>query len=885
MDHIASFGYWVRRRRKALDLTQAALAKQVGCSAITIRKIERDERRPSQQIADLLAEHLAIPGGEQSNFIRMARGEFIPAMVSPLEVMTPPSFIDHIEAPADIDEPVFVAREVELTQLDGFLDLALSGQGRVVFVIGEAGRGKTALISEFARHTQEAHLDLIIASGNCNAYTGSGDPYLPFREILDLLTGNVEARWAAGTISKVQAERLWRMTPRSIQAVVNSGPDLIDIFISSTVLINRATLVAPGGAGWRTQLEELAGRKATAQNLPNLQQRDLFEQYARVLEALAQNAPLLLIVDDLQWADAGSLELLFHLGRRVESSKILIVGLYRPAEVALGRGNDRHPLERVVNEFQRRFGNIHIDLSLAEGRRFTNLLINTEPNRLTVDFREALYQHTDGHALFTIEMLRGLQERGDLVRNEIGQWVEGPAVDWKTLPPRVEGVIGERIGRLPLLLQDLLKVSSIEGEVFTAEVVAQVQGIDDREIVRLLSGTVDKQHRLVQGQGSLRLDPGGQRLSRYRFRHILFQRYLYDSLDEAERSYLHEAVGQVLEQLYTERPEAVAGRLAWHFLETGLASKATGYLRQAGDQAQRLVALEEAISYYHKALDQWPTEDEAGRAETLRRLGECLIVTGPLQEALEIFEAGFALFETLNDQQQAGAIQRQIGRIHWLQGDRKTGLEHYHQALAILKQGPESAELARAISGISQMHMLDAEFDQAITWGERALALAERLNVEDVLMHALNNIGVSLFDLGNPDRGLTLLLDSRRRALKLSLPYEVCRAYYNAGYSLLRVNRYREARATFEELYTYAITVQAVFFAGFSLARLVELDWLTGHWAAALARRPQLTEWMNSSRSASHLTLEGITRIGWIQNDVGQAKIARRGASRTAPGS
>ena len=162
MDNIVSFGYWVRRRRKALDLTQAALAKQVGCSAITIRKIERDERRPSQQMAELLADNLVIPDAERDNFIDMARGEFVPAMASPLVAMPPPSFSDHIETPADIDDPVFVAREVEFTQLDSFLDMALSGQGRVVFVIGEAGRGKTALVSEFAQHAQETYSDLIM---------------------------------------------------------------------------------------------------------------------------------------------------------------------------------------------------------------------------------------------------------------------------------------------------------------------------------------------------------------------------------------------------------------------------------------------------------------------------------------------------------------------------------------------------------------------------------------------------------------------------------------------------------------------------------------------------------------------------------------------------
>ena len=209
MDNIASFGYWVRRRRKALDLTQDVLAQQVGCSVFTIRKIERDERRPSRQIAELLADHLVIPAEEREYFLSMARGEFVASMPSPLEDIPPPTFLqDSKEPSADSDSP-FVARELELAQLDRFLEDALTGKGRVVFAIGEAGTGKTTLIQEFSRRAQATHSQLIVAGGRCQAFTGVGDPYLPFREILGLLTGDVEARWNTGAIRQEQALRLW----------------------------------------------------------------------------------------------------------------------------------------------------------------------------------------------------------------------------------------------------------------------------------------------------------------------------------------------------------------------------------------------------------------------------------------------------------------------------------------------------------------------------------------------------------------------------------------------------------------------------------------------------------------------------------------------------
>jgi predicted ATPase/DNA-binding SARP family transcriptional activator len=514
-----------------------------------------------------------------------------------------PAFLSPQETePIDIKFPVFVAREAELARLGSFLDMALAGRGQVVFVIGEAGRGKTVLVQEFTRQAQARQADLIVASGNCNAYTGLGDPYLPFREILGVLTGDVEGRWAAGAMSQAQAQRLWAFTPHSVQALVNNGPDLIDTFIPGSALLARATAVASSDTAWLALLKELTARHAAVQSPANVPQSDLFEQFAKVTQAAARRQPLLLVVDDLQWADSGSINLLFHLGRRLEGSRVLIIGVYRPAEVALGREGQRHPLVALVNEFQRQFGDILIDLGQAEGRQFVNAFLETEPNRLGPDFIEALYHHTGGHALFTVEMVRGMQERGDLARDEQGRWIKGPALNWEILPARVEGVIGERVGRLPTRLQEALKIASIEGELFRAEVVARVQAVDERTMIRQLSGELDQQHRLVNGQGSQRLSSGEQRLSPYRFRHILFQRYLYHSLAEAERVYLHEAVGYELERLYGEHAETVAGELARHFEAAGLTAKAVHYLHQAGSRAVSLSANEEALGHFKRGL-------------------------------------------------------------------------------------------------------------------------------------------------------------------------------------------------------------------------------------------------------------------------------------------
>ncbi|MFX1301635.1 MAG: AAA family ATPase, partial [Promethearchaeota archaeon] len=178
---------------------------------------------------------------EQAFSYALEVGQLVSATPPPAPVREPevavelPGFLEGEEEA--FPSPVFVARERELAQLDGYLNTALAGQGRVVFVTGEAGQGKSALVAEFARRAQAAHADLVVAGGDCNAHTGIGDPYLPFREILGLLTGDVQERWAARAISQEQARRLWYTFPLAAQARVEAGPDLIDLFGPGPALV------------------------------------------------------------------------------------------------------------------------------------------------------------------------------------------------------------------------------------------------------------------------------------------------------------------------------------------------------------------------------------------------------------------------------------------------------------------------------------------------------------------------------------------------------------------------------------------------------------------------------------------------------------------------
>jgi serine/threonine protein kinase/tetratricopeptide (TPR) repeat protein len=621
----------------------------------------------------------------------------------------PPAFLAE-EKVTEEERPIFVSREIELERLNIFLDKSLSGKGQVVFITGEAGSGKTALIQEFARQAQEAYPDLIVVSGKCNAHTGIGDPYSPFMEILSLLTGDVETRWAAGMIKTEHAKRLWNLIPQTVKAMLDCGPDLINIFVPGVPLLERSETFASRPTEWQIRLKRLVERKAMLPPDSSLQQSDLFEQYTRMLIALARQKPLLLVLDDLQWIDSGSSSLLFHLCRRVAGNRILVAGSYRSDEVALGRGDGRHPLEPIVHELKRDLGDIELEVGKTEAREFVDAYIDTEPNRLDRNFRETIFKQTKGHPLFTVELLKEMQNRALLIKDEEGHWIQGPDLDWKTLPARVDAVIEERISRLSEDERETLTLASVEGEEFTAEVLSRLQNIEIRKVIRLLSGELDRRHHLVAAKGMRQLK--NLHLSLYLFRHILFQRYLYNTLDEVERAHLHADVGQILENLYGEQNENISVQLARHFQEAGLLNKAIEYLHKAGKRAVQLSANEEAIVHYKRALEllqELPETPERAQKEIALQLD--FVVPLALARSYAAPEMSQAIFRAreLCDQisetpQYFTTLIHLATHYAFARAEYRTALEYQKQITKITEQTGDP--LQKAISSFSTIWAL-----------------------------------------------------------------------------------------------------------------------------------------------------------------------------------
>ncbi len=646
----------------------------------------------------------------------------------------------------------FIGRKTELGRLEEFLKKAASGQLQIAFIAGEAGAGKTALVEEFIRTQEQAEPTLIAALGECNSHTGSGDPYLPFRQVLTSLTTDPEEKKsAAETGASKRTPQLKEFVRVSSEMLLKFGPDLIGIFVPGAGLVTRIATEAALSSGLADKLSEQVGKnngpEAVKKAKPDLDQEKIFEQYASVLKALSKDRTLVLVLDDLQWADSGSLNLLFHLTRALADSRILFLGTYRPDDVALGRDGARHPFESTLNELKRYHGDIVINLSLAdsdERRTFTNDLIDSEPNHLDASFREQLFVHTDGHALFTVELLHNLQERGDLVKDKDGSWIQGTALDWNTLPPRVEGVIGERINRLPESLRETLNVSSVVGYEFIAQVIARVQQVQELELIKSLSRELEKRYLLVSEQGEMKI--GKQFLSVYRFSHVLTQQYLYGELSAGERRMLHGEIAETLETLTAEHSERFALQLARHFEEAGDAEKAIHYWTLAGDSAYQIYAQNEAVAAYTHALELG--KDAALDSQQLHylyaRRGRAMELLGQFEPALKNYDEMLGVARTVHDlRMELDAIlaSSTLYSTPTAVMNPEKGEALSEQALKLAGElGDQSVE-CKVLWNLLLANLHGSKLDQAIVYGERAVSLARSLNLREQLCYTLTDLG------------------------------------------------------------------------------------------------------------------------------------------------
>ncbi len=639
----------------------------------------------------------------------------------PFRGLTPPAFLQ--EKLETVEQTLFVGRKKELICLQEALNDVYEKEGQVKLILGSAGQGKSHLLQKFASEVQKTHSDLLVLIGYCDQQSGTGDPYLPFRHILLLLLGDVETKWQGGLISVAHAQRLWNAMGETVPQIAKHAPDLIRHFSLGKSLLERLAIAGLEKEPWFEEVAALASEKP----LGMLEQTRIIFLYANALQAIATVKPILLILEDVHWIDASSAALFKYLSRHVTRGRILIIGSYRLSDVL---ANELHPMLEIGRELHRLYGDISINLDeqkVEDEREFVNAYLDSEPNELNNSFREVFFRCTQGHALFTAELLSTMKDRGDLYQHD-GKWFADNNINWQTLPAKVEGVIEVRIGRLPSEQRALLTVASVQGEAFIGEAVAQVQKQDELDVVRTFNGEIDKKHQLVKTERLERL--GKQRLSHYRFRHNLFQQYVYDNLPENERTYLHEDIAFALEAMYGEKAKSIAPQLAWHFEQAGNIEKTLEYLLLAGQQAQALGSSQEAIVSYERGLaiiNQIPSAPELVPTELAFQAGfgmSLLPVESLASERVQIaLERALELCRQIGPNPQLMPIYSGLFHSAFANDNlsHKTALEWAKEFAAIARQQEDPAHLAQAETLLMMVSFWLGENGKALKIGYSAL--------------------------------------------------------------------------------------------------------------------------------------------------------------------
>lgn len=663
---------------------------------------------------------------------------------------------------AKANDVPFVARTRELEKLDRLLGRALQGQMQVAMVTGEPGAGKSTLIDEFATRAEAAHEDLVVAYGMCNSRTGAGDAYLPFRDILVTLTTPPEPEPPSTDPTKPKPKAKTRHTRQilraSAEAFLDIAPDIIGVFVPGGALLGKFVgKVARSAADKTGALNKIdaepaaeASKAAPDLRAPALDEGKIQQQYTAFLRAVSARQPIVLVLDDLQWADTASINLLFHLVRELKDSQLMIIGAYRENDIAFGRDNNRHPIEPALNEVKRYFGDVWIELDKAgaeDRHSLLDALLDVEPNAYSAEFREALYAKTAGHPLFTLELLRDLQERGDLIKDENGQWRPGNDIDWSELPARVEGVVSERVSRLEAPLREILNVAAVEGSAFFAQVVGKILNQAERLILRDMSRELEKRHRLIVEQGEVKA--GRAILSRFTFANTMLQQYLYDQLGSGERRLWHGDIGNALEGLLGAKADDFAIELAHHYDLAGDDEKAIAYLVKIGDKAMQVSAFAQARTAFEKALEHMRDADlesvgAVTRASLQYRLADVCHRTGTLATAIDLLEVCLADSRATDPALASNALTL-VSRIRRQQGRYDDALAASQEALTRAEGSGDKTACASALRGLGLSQWQKGDGAAGRVTMERALATYRELNDKRGIAGALAELGAVMF--------------------------------------------------------------------------------------------------------------------------------------------
>ncbi len=653
-----------------------------------------------------------------------------------------------------------VGREAELVELRRCFDRAVAGERQIVFVTGEAGIGKTALVDSFVRSLSTVDCQLSTAFGQCLAVHGTDEPYMPVLEALGEL---------------------------------GRGPAMADL---TSVLRHHAPT-------WLLHLSFLLGAaelEALQRQLAGISGTRAVNELVDALDALTQPRALLLVLEDMHWSDHATIGLLAALAQRRRPARLMVVGTYRPADAIAFA----HPLAALKPELQRKRRCQEIALTgLTEmaTRAYCDRRFPT--HNFADDLPRFLVTHTDGNPLFIGATIDHLTATGHLAEVK-GQWqITTPADSSLEVPESLRELIELQLAGLGADTVRILEAASVAGVEFAAQAVAAAVSVEVEQVEATCT-ELARRGQILHALGSSPW-PDGTVGGRFAFLHALYQSVLYDRVPPARRQRLHRCIGERLESAFAARGGEIAAELAMHFERGGDTRRPIQHLRELARRSGERGASNEAIAALRRALallGQQPDTPAQMREllELQLALADCLVLAGGFgsPEVEELFGRCRDLSQELDDPTRQLVALAGLAVVYSTRARLDEAAAVGRQLVAVAETAPlpVAALIAHGSSGF--VHFMRGQLTAACTELERTLeAPAEQPAFirPDFRTAALGCVALARAALGYTDQARAHQRESLAHIRPAGNYYDRALAFQRAGQlELILGNRAGAAR-------------------------------------------------------------------------------------------